>query len=348
MRRRFVLFLAILLCCIMILSSCSNPLSSLRDFFNKENAAQQAEEPKPEIQSLSEVSAKQPEDTRPTVMYYKDNEGLLVPVMRYIPKGDMGLAKSAINALIYNTESADDLKNIGLGPVLPLGTKILGAVIKESGLATIDLSKEFANFSNEKAEELGVKALVYTLTEFENIKSVQIKIEGKILEKLPYGTKIGVPLKRSEINLQSNEKSSDKLSKVMVYYQKKGNSNYSYFVPVTKLVSGSNSAEASVKALLEGPPEQNSLTSPFPQGTQLLGVEVKDSIAYVNFSEEILNTAGDKSKERAMIKAVTLTLGQFSQISKVKLFVNGKTIDNTEGIGANEYLDVPIFVNFYD
>lgn len=351
MNRKLVLLLTLLFCCTLVLSSCSNPLTSLRDFFNKnagtiDGNTEQVEE---ETRSMSEVNASQPENSRATVLYYKDDENFLVPVMRYIPKGDLGIAKTALSALIYSPEKAQDLNVAGLTPTLPMGTKINGAVIKESGLAIIDFSKEFLNFSNAKAEELGIKAIVYTLTEFPNIKSVEIRVDGKAIKEMPQGTKLDSGLKRTEINMQAVENPGEKLSKVVVYYHKKGSGAYSYFVPVTKVVSGfENSAEAAVSALLEGPTDGSSLTSSFPEGTQVLGVQVKDGMAYVNFSEQILAKQGDKAAEHAMIKAVTLTLKEFPEISKAKIFVNGKIVENTDGLGSNNFLDVPVFVNFYE
>lgn len=348
MRRKLYIILVVLLC--ITLTGCSNPLASLREFFNKKTAIdiKLPEDEIKETDDLSEVSSEQPENTRATVLYYKDAENLLVPVMRYIPKGDMGLAKAAIKGIIYSQELAEDIKPIGLSPTLPQGTKINGAVIKDDGLAILDMSKEFLSFGSAEGEEIGVKALVYTLTEFSNIKSVQIRIDGKQIDEMPFGTKIGENLKRSEINLIKPEKLGDKLSKVMVYYQKKGTGRYSYFAPLTKLVSGyTNSAEAALNVLLEGPDSKTGLKNPFPEGTKLLGVEVNDGVAYVNFSEEILNVS-NLAEERAIVKAVTLTLREFPAIKKVRLFVNGQTVENTESIGSNEYLDVPVFVNFYE
>lgn len=351
MNRKLVILLALLFCITLILASCSKPLTTLRDFFNKDantidNSAEQVEE---ETQSMSEVNASQPENSRATVLYYKDDENFLVPVMRYIPKGDLGIAKTALSALIYSPEKAQDLSAAGLTPTLPMGTKINGAVIKEDGLAIIDFSKEFLNFSSVKAEELGIKAIVYTLTEFPNIKSLEIRVEGKKIEEMPQGTKIESGLKRTEINIQAVENPGEKLSKVVVYYHKKGSGAYSYFVPVTKVVSGyENSAEAAMNALLEGPTDGSSLVSSFPEGTQLLGVQVKSGMAYVNFSEQILANQGDKAAENAMIKAVTLTLKEFPEVLKTKIFVNGKIVENTDGLGSDNYLDVPVFVNFYE
>ncbi|SHI76531.1 GerMN domain-containing protein [Lutispora thermophila] len=348
MRKKLLVVAVILLC--ITLTGCTNPLASLRDFFNKKTTVEVEPEKveEKETEDLSEVSVKQPEDTRATVLYYKDHDNLLVPVMRYIPKGDLGLAKAAIKGIIYSPELIEDLKPTGLLPTLPQGTKINGAVIKDDGLAVIDLSQEFLNFNTAEGEALGVKALVYTLTEFPNIKSVQIRIDGKTIDEMPYGTKIGEPLKRTEINLVKPEKLSDKLSKVMVYYQKKGKGNYTYFAPLTKLVSGyTNSAKAALDVLLEGPAQGTGLENPFPAGTRLLDVEVNDGVAYVNFSEEILNV-DSAAEERTIIKSVTLTLKEFPAIKKVRLFVNGQTLENREGIGSKEYLDVPVFVNFYE
>ena len=351
MKNKYFAVMVLVLCITIVVAGCTNPLVSLRDFFNKKTAAIVEEPAKDEIkedEDLSQASIGQPEGTRATVLYYKDADNLLVPVMRYIPKGDMGIAKAAIKGMIYSSELAEDIKPTGLLPTLPQGTEIKGATIKEDGLAIIDFTEDFLSFSSKEGEILGVKALIYALTEFPNIQSVEIKVEGKIIDEMPFGTKIGEPLKRSEINLIKPTNMSDKMSKVMVYYQKKGSGYYSYFVPLTKLVSGyTNSAEAALTALIEGPATSIGLRNPFPEGTSLLGVEVNNSVAFVNFSEEILNITS-LAEERALVKAVTLTLGEFDSIAKVRLFVNGQTIENTESIGADEYLDVPVFVNFYE
>ena len=350
MKRKLLIAVIALLC--ISLAACTNPLVSLREFFNKKAEVNEIpmedEKEEEKTEDLSEVASKQPEDTIATVLYYKDYDNLLVPVMRYIPKGDLGIAKAAVKGIIYSPELMEDLKPTGLLPTLPQGTKINGAVIKEDGLAIIDFSQEFLNFDTKEGEALGVKALVYTLTEFPNINAVEIRVDGKTIDEMPYGTKIGGPLKRTEINLVKPENLSDKLSKVMVYYQKKGRGNYSYFVPLTKLVSGyTNSAEAALTELLEGPEVDVGLENPFPKGTNLLGVEVSDGIAFVNFSEEILDT-GSPAEERAILKSIILTLKEFPAIKKVRIFVDGKTVENSNSIGSDEYIDVPVFVNFYE
>jgi spore germination protein GerM len=45
---------------------------------------------------------------------------------------------------------------------------------------------------------------------------------------------------------------------------------------------------------------------------------------------------------------VILTLKEFPAIKKVRIFVDGKTLENSDSIGSDEYIDVPVFVNFYE
>lgn len=353
MSKKYAIFIVLLLCSTLVLSSCSNTLTSFREFFNKDSEATAdnllMDEPVEILPSLSEVSSVQPENTRATIMYYKDHDDMLVPVMRYIPKQDLGIAKAAVNGLVYSIESAEELKSSGLKPSLPMGSKINGAVIKDDGLAIIDFSEEFLTFSSKKAEEIGIKAVIYTLTEFPNISSVQIRVNSRQINEMPLGTALSEKMERSDINLQASENSDDNVSKVMVYYQKKGQGEYSYYVPVTKTISGyTNSVEAALNALLQSPNYESGMISPFPQGTELLGVQVKHGVAYINFSQDIIAKNEDRIAVNDMIKSITLTLKDFSVISKAKLFVDGKSLDYTDGIGADEYLDVPVFVNFYN
>jgi germination protein M len=68
---------------------------------------------------------------------------------------------------------------------IPAGSKLLGIEIS-GGLATVDLSAEFASLSPDDAWDLGVYSLrgrlaqvVYTLTQFTTVDRVNFKLEGK-------------------------------------------------------------------------------------------------------------------------------------------------------------------------
>jgi germination protein M len=69
--------------------------------------------------------------------------------------------------------------------------------------------------------------------------------------------------------------------------------------------------------------------SPFPAGTQLVGVSLKEGVATLDFSKEFnaLANSGD-SVESAAQKALRSTLAQFPEVQKMRVTVEGKAFDS--------------------
>ncbi len=90
--------------------------------------------------------------------------------------------------------------DLGLGPLLPAGTTVLGLTIRQ-GVALVDLSKEFLNY-NPTHEQVVIYGLVYTLTEFPSILQVELLVEGKKPD-LPGGMQLSERLSRKDgLNLE--------------------------------------------------------------------------------------------------------------------------------------------------
>ncbi|MBA7700285.1 hypothetical protein ES703_108996 [subsurface metagenome] len=88
--------------------------------------------------------------------------------------------------------------NQGFRTLVSPDTRLLNIYIKDE-TAFLDFNEAF-RFNSLGKEGLGaqLKQIVYTATEFSNIKKVQILIEGKITEYLgPEGIAIGKPLSRN-------------------------------------------------------------------------------------------------------------------------------------------------------
>lgn len=82
--------------------------------------------------------------------------------------------------------------------------------------------------------------------------------------------------------------------------------------------------------------------TPFPQGTRLLRVSVKDGLAEVDFSRELIdNFPGGSTTEAWIVESLCKTLAQFSDIEKVVILVEGKRIDT---IGEHIDLSEPVAV----
>ncbi|HHY13683.1 MAG TPA: GerMN domain-containing protein [Thermoanaerobacterales bacterium] len=131
---------------------------------------------------------------RETIFYYSNDEGRIVPHVMSIP-WEEGIAKAAIENLVDSDDLRDKLSHLGLNPVLPVGTKVLGLTIRD-GLAKIDFNSNFLNYSNKKEEEDAVNSVICTLTEFPTIDMVQFMVEGKDIKHLLFDTDISGILDR--------------------------------------------------------------------------------------------------------------------------------------------------------
>ena len=112
------------------------------------------------------------------------NEPTLVPVLRTVPRSSSA-ASAAIEALLAGPSAKERAALPRMVTLIPSGSKLLGIDISH-GLATIDLSAEFASLSPEDAPDLGVFSLrgrlaqvVYTLTQFAAVDRVTFELEGK-------------------------------------------------------------------------------------------------------------------------------------------------------------------------
>ncbi|WP_213818920.1 GerMN domain-containing protein [Garciella nitratireducens] len=286
-----------------------------------------------------EITNTQPEETRKVTLYYKDSGGYIVPVVRTMPKVE-SIAKSALLALVDNAENRKDLKALGLQPVLPANTQIELA-IKEDGLIRVNFSKEILNVESKVEEQNMVKAIVYSLTEFENIDKVQLLVDNKIRETLTYGTEIREPITRGNINSMNNTIEGEQ-AKLTLYMYNHPTDQYTYFVPITKNIPASaKNVETAIQELIETKGEIADLELDIPEGTKLYGVDVESGIAYVHFSEHLLQIT-DKGKLSNLTKAIGLTLKEFGGIDGVNLVIDGENNNiNSETVA------VPTFANTY-
>jgi germination protein M len=101
-------------------------------------------------------------------------------------------------------------------------------------------------------------------------------------------------------------------------------------------------AKLAIEALIRGPTQPN-LYPTIPEGTKLLGLEVKDKTAFVNFSKEISEKHwGGSTGELLTIGSIVNTLTQFAGIEKVQILIEGK-IEPT--LAGHADISVPLAKN---
>jgi germination protein M len=102
------------------------------------------------------------------------SEGL-VPVLREVPETS-AVAKAAMTALLAGPTAAESGERT-VTSAIPKGTRLLGVSIR-NGIATVDLSTEFDSGGGSASMAYRLAQVVYTLTQFSTVKSVNFEIEG--------------------------------------------------------------------------------------------------------------------------------------------------------------------------
>ncbi len=143
-----------------------------------------------------ETRQTQSENKEITVTVYRapaSGEEYLLPEKVTRKAGKMTAPEVALDVLV-NSRPQDSAKMVSL---FPKGTKVRTMKV-EDGIAYVDFSKEITDLPQGSYTELMLTtAIVNTLTEFPEIKKVQILVDGKKIASLKGHTDILDPLERN-------------------------------------------------------------------------------------------------------------------------------------------------------
>lgn len=283
------------------------------------------------------------------ILYYPDIDNrFLVPVTRKITPTET-IARSVIEKLIATSKDDPELSKAKLYPPIPPNTMVRGLAV-EDGLATLNLSASFLTYPPE-AERLVLGSICGSLRQFENIKRVQITVEGVEIDEFPGGTPGLDPFEKEDmmINPEIDDDVGDyrDTTALTVYFAHAGRGCVLY-VPVTRVLSGppvEAAAKASLEELLSGPRHRSGLYSDIPPATGLLGFEIEDGTAIVNLSGEFAGYRGGKSGEENALKLIALTLTACEAIDEVKILVAGEEVTLPDGADLSLPLSRPEWIN---
>jgi len=102
----------------------------------------------------------------------------LWPVHREVPY-TAATGKTAMEALLGGPTAAEE--EAGLGSCIPDGTAFLGLDI-EDGIATVDLSREYASGGGSLSMGLRLAQVIFTLTQFPEVTAVRFQVEGETVD----------------------------------------------------------------------------------------------------------------------------------------------------------------------
>jgi spore germination protein GerM len=116
-------------------------------------------------------------DTMRLQVYYTRGEGVFA-VSRVLPKSDR-VGAAAMKALLQGPTAEE--KAAGITTNIPKGSTFLGLSIKD-GIATVDLSQEYASGGGSFSMAMRLAQVVFTLTQFPTVDGVMFKLDGKPVE----------------------------------------------------------------------------------------------------------------------------------------------------------------------
>lgn len=256
-----------------------------------------------------------------TELYLFDKNGYVVPQTFPLPKTE-SVATQALRYLVKDGPVTEILPN-GFSAVLPVDTDI--SVDIQDGTAIVNFSNEFKNYAPE--DELKIlQSITYTLTQFDTIDKVKLRLNGHDLEEMPVaGTPIGEYTSRKDgINIETNDVVDiTHTVPATVYYIAGHEGNY-YYVPVTTRVK-EKTVENIVSKLVSGPSYFSPLLTDFlPDVALIEEPTIEDGIVTLNFNEYIYNSFEEKVISQHLLNTLVLSLTEQEGIEGVAILVNGE------------------------
>ncbi|WP_430539985.1 GerMN domain-containing protein [Neobacillus drentensis] len=288
------------------------------------------------------------QNTVKTELYLIDKDGYVVPQTLALPK-TASVAKQALEYLVVNGKGTDLLPN-KFRAVLPEDTEISVKINKDNGVATVNFSKEFKNYQPQDEQKI-LQSVTWTMTQFSNVKSVKLQMNGHDLTEMPVGgTPISENLSRaSGINIDTTDVADITNTKPVTVYYIGGEEGSYYYVPVTRRISNTekDNYAAVIKQLIQGPSEKSTLVSEFMSDVKLLEApKYENGTVTLNFNKNIYDSFKDKEISQSLLDTLVLSLTEQKGVEKVAVEVEGKVdIKNDQGKKVSEPVTRPEKVN---
>ncbi|VEF47435.1 germination and sporulation lytic protein [Bacillus freudenreichii] len=280
-------------------------------------------------------------------LYLIDRNGMVVSQTLPLPASESA-AKQALEYLVADGPVAEILPN-GFRTVLPADTTV--DVDIQDGKAIVDFSEEFASY-DAKDEKKILQAVTWTLTQFESVKTVELRMNGHRLNEMPVnGTPISEEgLSRQDgINIDDSEAVDITNTRPMTVYYLSQADDEIYYVPVTRRISNNEQDDvaAVIKELADGPGMLMGLASALTSDVKLIDEpKIEEGVVTLNFNESIMGSDEKKIITDVALQSLVLSLTEQEGIESVSVLVDGKAeLANEKGEPLTEPVMRPEKVN---
>ena len=236
------------------------------------------------------------------------------------------LIEELIEIMTVDGKYQDKIPN-GFRAVLPTDTKLLNKKI-ENNILILNFNKELLEINKEMEEKI-LESLIYTMTSIDGIDSIQIKIEGNILTKLPKTGKFLPNILKREygINKIYDITGIKNINSVIIYYSAKTSNNYTYYIPVTKYT---NETQEKIKIIVDELTSkisyQSNLMSYLNYNAKLLDYSFNEKEIDLNFNEYLFDNLQTKKVLEEVIYSISYSVKDTYNVSKINFYVNNQEI----------------------
>ena len=227
------------------------------------------------------------------VTSFGTNEIYLLGPNKYLVKTNVLLNEESLESKIksiieYLTINKSEKLPVGLVGIIPTNTKLNSLTLNDD-VVTLNFSKELLNVLESNEERL-IEAIVYSITNLNEINGVIIQIDGTLLTELPQ-TKKKIPevLTRDfGINKVYDIDNRNSIQKITLYYIDNINNNNNYYVPVTKYI---NDDREKISIIIDNLSSNyiydSNLMSYLKEDTELIDYQIEDELMLLNFNNSL-------------------------------------------------------------
>ncbi len=248
------------------------------------------------------------EDNYLKTVVFKDGDNDLIPILINF-HSQVELEKEIRNRL--ELMKSKELSSYGLYPVFHEDLELLSIDLKNN-ILTLNFNDElYTNRDDMKV----IETLAYTMTDYEEVNTLQLQINGKNVSYLPNSL---IPLSSltQDLGLNNFEETTYLLHQTIpvMAYQVKSFHQYSYYVPTTIRIDENASLKEQVQTIL----------SYVNSKIHLMDTTLKDGVLTIDLQSNILldNESIDKSLEDLIV----LSLCTLENVEDVKIQIDGDDI----------------------
>jgi len=284
------------------------------------------------------------EATTVTIYFTTSNHSLLLPLNMTVPATHK-VAQTSLEKLLAGPP------NDFAFTVVPADTKLIDLyIVDEEKIVYADLTSQITQVASASQAAVLLNSIVNTVLASAPEYQLQILVEGEKISDIG-GLDASSPLSASLPNIVNQGTEGIPLT----YYL--GDDMAIYLVPQTLMVKESaitdqtapqeELARIAIEQMLKTPAEDSGYYRTIWPGTKLLGLQVKNSVAYVDFSQEVLAYGGGTAAERMLVDSLTYSLTNIEGIEAVQLLVEGKILEFLpEGTDVSQPISPSLPLNF--